>query len=283
MLDIKSAAEQLAGSIEKAIIEIDDKRGRKPVVSPPVAPGRKPVMSPPVDFMDGLSKAMDLAESDAASLAWGAAQTVSGTAQLRAEPAVDAKKRFYVQFNPSELSLSGHGGSLQTKTDYADGGGISFDSVGVCITLDVKLVFDKVDSQDAFLSDKMSLAPTTSAVGAAKAIKTGMGKKDVSVQTEVEGFLAALRSPHTRRIAFHWGKLFYTGILNRVVAEYTMFNADGQPIRASVALSLICADENVLPGRMGSWQTQYQKAFQGKDQSYVKTAQKVGSLLNFDS
>ena len=71
----------------------------------------------------------------------------------------------------------------------------------------------------------------------------------------------------------------YEGVLNRVASQYTMFNTSGEPVRAVVQLSLICADQNVNPHSLGSWQKAYNSAF-GAGNSLVNAGQKVGSLLN---
>ena len=73
----------------------------------------------------------------------------------------------------------------------------------------------------------------------------------------------------------------YTGILNRVSAQYTMFNSSGIPVRAVVQLSLICADESISPNSLGSWQNAYETAFDGGSKSLVSWTQRAGSLVNF--
>ena len=97
---------------------------------------------------------------------------------------------------------------------------------------------------------------------------------------EVEGLIAALRSPYTRCITFNWGDMSYEGVLNRVASQYTMFDSSGEPVRAVVQLSLICADEKVSPNSLGSWQDAYDTAFGGGSKSLVNAGQKLGSLLN---
>lgn len=280
-MDIKSimnnAAQSVTGNIEKAVIEIIDMRGMDLKLEPPVSMGGAGVSSL------GLSAASTFGGSAALTDAAGDfARQAGDTLLSRLEGAT--RKCFYVQFNPNELTLSGYGGGRVTKTDYTSekGKGISFEQAAVRITLNVKLIFDKVDPQDAFMADKLNTSPTAMMEGAAKGVRSAFGKKDNSVQTEVEGFIAALHSTYTRRITFHWGTMNYTGVLNRVSAQYTMFNVKGQPIRATVALSLVCADKDVSPNSMGVWQEYYQKAFQGGSQSYVKAAQKAGNLLGIN-
>lgn len=288
----KNAMNQVSGNLEKAVIEIIDMRGRELIKEEAVNAGGSSgtaLQGLNGGLVSGVSGSMNLM-STASTLAGTAAITdsildMAGTAASKFKGEINllhgaTKKYFYVQFNPSELSFSGYGGGLSTKTDFTSSSGISFEPVQVRITMDVRLIFDKVDPQDAFMGDKLNTAPTSLATGVAKAVKSKKGKKDQSVQTEVEGFMAALRSPYTRRITFQWGKMVYTGILNRVSAEYQMFNVNGQPIRAAVNLSLVCADQEVMPNSMGTWQKQYEAAFGAGDQSLVKSAQKVGNLFN---
>jgi len=41
---------------------------------------------------------------------------------------------------------------------------------------------------------------------------------------------------------FTWGDMSYQGVLNGVNAEYTMFNVNGEPCRATVSLRLVILD-----------------------------------------
>ncbi len=279
------------GNIEKAVIEIIDMRERKVIVEPPVkvqggglteglpAGAGLPTLNA-FNTLAGIpaltDTVSDIANDSKLNVLHDPSALISGIKGA-------TQKLFYVQFNPSELSLSGYGGGLASKTDFSENGnGITFEKAEVRITLNVKLIFDKVDPQDAFMSDKANTSTTAMSTGIAKAALKAKGKKDNSVQTEVEGFIAALRSKYTRRITFHWGTMTYTGVLNRVSSQYTMFNVQGLPVRAFVNLSLVCADEGVSPNSMGGWQTYYQELFKDGNQSYVKAAQKVGNLVNFN-
>ena len=289
-----TAAAQVSGNIEKAVIEIIDMRGREPKVEAPVPvqggglSGSLPGglnMSSAASFLDvseTFAGAAGLTDSVAGLKENGALDVLNRTENLLGFVAGSTRKLFHVQFNPSELSLSGYGGGLAQKTDFSKGGnGISFEKADIRITMNVKLMFDKVDPQDAFMVDKLNTSATAMATGIAKGVLAGKGKKDNSVQKEVEGFIAALRSKYTRRITFHWGTMNYTGVLNRVSAQYTMFNVLGEPIRAVVGLSLVCADKDVSPGNMGAWQKYYVELFGGGDQSFVG-AQKIGNLININ-
>lgn len=294
---LKNIGTGLVGLIEKAVIEIKDKRGMEVQIEDPVPMrGSSPVgalqISSAVSMnAGGLSQTLQstagaltgFTGNTAASALGGAAANVVGAAASLAGGNRESTKYFNVQFNPNELRLTGYGGGYSAKTDFSGkGGGVSMDALKVRISMEVKLYFDKVDAQDAFMGDKINLAPSALVTGATKAVLSSKGKEDFSVQTEVEGLMAALRSRYTREISFHWGSMCYTGVLNRVSAQYTMFNVQGQPIRAEVDLSLTCADQELNENALGYWQTYYDQAFKGQNQSYVSAAQKAGNLLNFN-
>lgn len=197
------------------------------------------------------------------------------------------KKTFEVQFNPSDLHLEGYGGgriatTVYNKDDGSSGGSgnIVYAAAPVNINLSVKLLFDRMDASESFLSAKTNIAVSELAKSA---VSTALKKanKKLTVQQEVEGLVAALRSPYTRKISFCWGDLCYTGVLNRVASQYTMFNTAGEPVRAYVQLSLICADESVSDASMGQWEQAYEKAFNGGSKSMTDWTQKAGSVLNF--
>ncbi len=199
-------------------------------------------------------------------------------------------KYFTVQFNPNTLRLSGHSGGLVRKTDYnatkrkRGGGKIEYVPSKTYIDFAVTLFFDKVDPQDAFLGDKLAPSLTNMGKGIAKAAMKATNKKKNTVQPEVEALIAALRNEKTRLITFHWGNLSYPGVLKSVTANYVMFNVSGEPIRATVDLSMTCADDEIMPRSLDMWQNLYTAAFMDEAQaggkSYVKASQKVGGLLN---
>ncbi len=199
------------------------------------------------------------------------------------------RKYFTVQFNPSSLQLSGHAGGLVQRLSYdkedkdhdgKDDQSASYTKGNTTIIMSVSLLFDSCDPQDAFLDDKMSLNPVNVGKGLVKAGMAATGNKEISIQTKVEGFIAALRNPRTRILTFNWGNICYSGVLRSVGVNYTMFNPNGEPIRATVDLSLVCADDDQWPNSLSVWQIRYANAFEKGSESFVKTEQKVGSLLS---
>ncbi len=204
---------------------------------------------------------------------------------------VNAKAKYFtVQFNPNTLRLSGHSGGLVRKTNFNaatqqnNNSGLQYGPGKTYIEFAVTLFFDKVDPQDAFLGDKLAPSLTNMGKGIAKLGMKIANKKKNTVQPEVEGLIAALRNDNTRLITFHWGNLSYPGILKSVTANYVMFNVSGEPIRATVDLSMTCADDEIMPRSLDMWRKLYTDAFideaQAGGKSYVKTSQKVGGLLN---
>ena len=201
-----------------------------------------------------------------------------------------SRRYFTVQFNPSSLQLSGHAGGLGQRLsydkedrdhDHQRDASASYTRGTTTIIMSVSLLFDSCDPQDAFLDDKLTLNATSVGKGVTKGVMSAMGQKKTSIQTEVEGFIAALRNSRTRLMTFNWGNFCYTGVLRSVGANYTMFNPNGEPVRATVDLSMVCADDEQWPNSLSVWQQRYINAFRKSgSESFVKTEQKAGSLVN---
>lgn len=155
---------------------------------------------------------------------------------LRSKSPVTAKAgteriRFTVQFNPAELQAAAEGKS-ESQNYIRDAAG-SGNSMGICqlssrTRVNFKLIFDDTEKETA------------------------------SVQQQVEGFMAAIRNEHTRKVSFIWGNLRYSGTLNNIQASYTMFRPDGTPVHAEVQMGLLCMDEKQGQEEQGWWNKCYQ-------------------------
>lgn len=119
-----------------------------------------------------------------------------------------------VQFNPSSLRFSSGGTESgkeksdvtnekngQTRTAPAE-------NSSELVRVGVKLIFDRTIYEDS------------------------------SVQPEVERFIAIVRNPFVRQVAFYWGTMCYRGVVKSVNAEYVLFNQNGIPMRATVDFSI---------------------------------------------
>ena len=173
------------------------------------------------------------------------------------------KYRFNCQFNPNEISISGFGGeeipiqNFRTEEGQKDTGSL-MKSASTHIEMHFKLIFDKVNNQDAFYIDKFTLSGTNAVKGVGTAIAKGMGK-NYSVQPQVEALTAVVRDRKKTLAKFAWGDMVYEGIINSVSAEYTMFNVNCEPIRAFVDVGMILYDEEVDGAHSDIWIKEYLK------------------------
>ena len=174
-----------------------------------------------------------------------------------------------VQFNPSSIQLSGFAGDEDVSiSEFSQGGngGIRSGSVGAQVELNVKLIFDHTSNTAAFQQDLLNLmnANTLMSAAGSKLKDAVMGRARESVQISVEAFIAALRNDKTRAVCFEWGDMKYEGMLRQVYSNYTMFDMNGNPIRAEVTLNLYLVEstESVLKDYSnGYWFAAYKDAF----------------------
>lgn len=274
-------------ALEKAILEIVDKRGSAAVVADGAASGGSSIGS----FASGISgKALNILESEDIPGLSGAVSAAQRAAESQNEV---SKKRIEVQFNPNELSFSAYGGRRSTiantvvpKANEGNpsdaekmGDGISEkqksdktvkESKTVTngekpprIEMRVPLVFDAMNASEAFhhVSNEMNLYSVGSTVSSL--IKSG--GTAYTVQPQVEAFLAALRCSKTRNVNFCWGKMLYSGVLNSVNVNYSMFSMTGKPVRARVELGILLCDSSLADPFKTVWYEKYKTAFGKSD------------------
>lgn len=209
-------------------------------------------------------------------------------------------KTLEVQFNPSSLVIDAHGGGRVPINNYSSNdnnspGTICFGPLAVYINISFTLIFDSTFIADAFAGDKFQLNATSLAKNAISAVAMGVTGKEYTVRPFVEGFLAAMRDPDHRTVIFQWGKLRYVGMMNSVNCSYTMFNPNGEPIRAEVQVNMISeahpkvkVSENdqreILQNDndyLGYWTKRYNAIVKGKTSMSGQTLKNVGtSLIN---
>lgn len=122
-----------------------------------------------------------------------------------------------VQFNPSSLSFSsGMATEAKNKKEKAD---ISCSDNGATRTA-------PSENENSEVKVKMQL------------IFDRTVYRDCSVQPEVDSFIALVQNAFVRQVAFYWGTMCYSGIVDSVDAEYVLFNDQGVPMRATVDFGL---------------------------------------------
>lgn len=271
-LDIlKQAGMSAIGMVEKAIIEIEDNRVSKIIIS---QTGEKEFSATTIAAMNsGRNVGKNLGKFGDDEI-----NTVrESIIDLTRADGQTKIKRYKVRFNPSTLSLNAYGGGCVQKTSF-DGKNskIVYEGMDTTISLNVQLVFDAESNEDCFMNEIVDVKGI---------VKKGIDvarKKRNSVQNQVEGFIAALRSPYTRRVKFIWGNMSYKGVLSNVEAEYTMFSIHGRPVRAVVNIGINCTDEDVVYSNMGQWQKCFDEAFSKDKTNLESAAQNVGNLINFN-
>lgn len=205
-----------------------------------------------------------------------------GSDLVRDTLAADTDKIFKVQFNPNKLSLYATSLDINSSDTQAGEGGTQSSCpdtpVNPTVELTVNLIFDHVNNYDAFMWDKLRIGVGGAVAKAADALKNGT--KVYTVQTEVEGLVAALRNPYTRSITFSWADFSFTGQLKNVRASYTMFSVSGRPIRAQVLLRI---RQKLDAQLLQNWYDDFNNAFnkEGINSSSLTTMpQGFSNLIN---
>lgn len=143
-----------------------------------------------------------------------AATTKSVLSGGRAASAGSEVTTLKVQFNPSSLRFaSGEANAGREKADITCGKDgqtrtVPAENISSVVRVSVKLIFDRTIYVDC------------------------------NVQPEVERFIAIVRNPYVRQVAFYWGTMCYKGVVRSVDAEYVLFDQEGTPMRATVDFTI---------------------------------------------
>lgn len=151
---------------------------------------------------------------------------------------LDSAKSFEVQFNPRSLSFNV---SLHNKEQKKD-----------------------VDGQHNQVEDGSKESDVTLSVDLYMDSEVSLLKKKLSVQERVEGLMSAISNSLTRYVIFSWGDMSYQGIATSLSATYTMFDVNGNPIKANLHFDMKCMDLTGQNGYseerpFGIWQEAYER------------------------
>ncbi|MEG1241657.1 MAG: hypothetical protein RSD32_01755 [Oscillospiraceae bacterium] len=185
-----------------------------------------------------------------------------------------------VQYNPSSITIAANALStpFQALQQNIDNGIPNQNMRDPSVVLSVELVFDEMNTKDAFMLDKIRL----SAGDAVSAVSAILKKDGYSVQPQTNGLLAAILRDSTRCVSFKWADMTFTGELTEVSAKYTMFSVSGKPIRSLVRLNI--QQEVKMASDINYWNNAFDKSFGDSTTTGIKggrsTANKLGNLLN---
>lgn len=143
-------------------------------------------------------------------------------------------KMIQVQFNPQELTFTS-----QPQTGGKKEAGLSEDKTQAVQTIaGIKLIYEDIREEDAFIWEKQNTLLTGSAKERLQAGSIGLAVRDRSVKKQIEGLLSLLMAPAARNIAFCWENTMIAGILQSAQAQYTMFSTAGNPIMGTIELKI---------------------------------------------
>ncbi|MBR1861748.1 MAG: hypothetical protein IJ796_07810 [Lachnospiraceae bacterium] len=251
-------ASTVTGNVAKAVIKIKDKRNLN----------EDDLNEREMAKIQSTIAFGDIAElsaiADAANAAAGALKDVADA--LGVDLGDGYTSKLEVQFNPTSIRISGYAGDDDAQImDFSQNGrGLTAGALSCNLQMSVNLIFDQISNTAAFQQDMLTFSSSSLASmgkGALTAAKDLLfGGKKLSLQMIVEAFVATMRNEKTREVCFEWGDMKYEGVLRQVNTDYTMFDINGNPVRATVGLSIYLRD-NKEDYSNGYWFDAYTAAF----------------------
>ena len=169
-----------------------------------------------------------------------------------------------VQYNPSSIYFNASGGHVRSTDRSGNMGALSNNELidrktPTNITMDCQLIVDDIHIPDAFSGNTFLSASYS---GAVRNAIEAFGQGSHSVRQVVEAIIAILTQSQLQDIIFYWGKMSFHGQLTRVTANYTMFNSKGNPIKATIDISIQQLDTSPdFDLDNAYWNDAYEKAF----------------------
>ncbi|WP_409966931.1 hypothetical protein RFF05_09825 [Bengtsoniella intestinalis] len=166
----------------------------------------------------------------------------SATAYLILYDVNDKKSYHNLAFNPNELKIKAqHKPESRTYFNTGSQGTSSQNShVNAYVDFSVKLYLDNLDNlprSDYSRMDELQASVDT-AEGIYIAATTTQKVRERKLYDQVNGLVQSLNSASTRKVEFCWNKFSFLGLVTGVQVEYTMFTFSGNPIRATIDLTL---------------------------------------------
>lgn len=191
-----------------------------------------------------------------------------------------------VKYNPSSIHFSTQAGSyIQSGPGGMGVNQITQITVPSRTTMQVELIFDEMNIVDAFMWEKFDLTGGSALSAAAGIAKQTMSKYNgYSLHKQVDG-IVSLMGTGRREVIFYWSEMAFMGELTGVNATYTMFNPQGNPVRAKVALTIYQSEESENTADVQYWNKAFEKLFGDYSLDNTVDASKnievVQNLINF--
>ncbi len=186
--------------------------------------------------------------------------------EVEAELASERFLKFEVMYNPSSISFQTSAGKHREYRSMGDNGIKQYFSVDhpAITKMSCQLIFQDVNTQDAFMRENLNLN-----VGNGMDMAANIARKNAgdyyTVKPQVEGLLSLLTMENTRRIIFAWSDVFFHGILESVESNFTMFNKRGDPIKATVDITIRQPETvNQFETDNAYWEGKFKEAFKEK-------------------
>ena len=170
---------------------------------------------------------------------------------------------FDVQYNPSSIRLQSQGGKLKKYTAMGEETNNAFHSIdkAAATTMTVQLYFDDINVADAFPATALAEPNANVSGGLEMATATAVNiAGGYSIKKKVDGLISLLLHKRTREVIFVWNDLFFHGNIISVSANYSMFNHNGNPIKAVVDLQ-IRQNNNTFKSEQKYWEDAFELGF----------------------
>ena len=184
---------------------------------------------------------------------------------------------FKVKYNPSKIKLETRAGTNMIQGVGGEATKMLVQNMKAPeLRMSFELIFDEVTVSDAFMFGKISEASASSvASGVASVVKNVVGE-GYTVKHQVEAFIGMVTQSETRQVVFMWNKMVFSGEVESIEAAYTMFNPIGNPIRATLNVTLIYTGQGSKQENE-YWNTAIDKI----DRKGMEVFEKAGNLFNF--
>lgn len=185
-----------------------------------------------------------------------------------------------VKYNPSRIRFYSHGGNQMMPGPAGAGANMQVQStMPAMTTMQVELLFDDMNPQDAFMMEKFSDLSAGAIVSDIAGVVKSVKGEGYTVQHQIEGLIALITQSETRQVVFYWGDMAYAGEVIGIEAKYTMFNPLGHPVRGTVSLTIREGGPDGDSSGEKYWNDAY-KELMKKQGLISKAAGAAGNLLN---